>query len=132
MYYIRKKSIKSSLTPARKAPYKRLDLTKQPNNMKKFLLFSMVSFLCVTLGYAAPKTDKPEGYQVSTGEGTLLVSGIEGSKTTITITDEDGKLVISEIGSDNGKLQLLGLSNGFYDVAIKNKKGSRVIRVEVQ
>ncbi|HVD99787.1 MAG TPA: T9SS type A sorting domain-containing protein [Cytophagaceae bacterium] len=102
--------------------------------MRKLLLTTVfVSGLLFgsNLGYAKPKHGMVDKCLVSGGEGSLSVEA-DKSKMTITVTNEEGKLILSEVSSDSGKLQLLGLSSGVYEVEIKNKKSSKTFRVEVQ
>ena len=69
--------------------------------------------------------------QVSGGEGSLVVDALN-KKHTVTIRDGEGRLILSEIiSSETGKLQLLGLETGFYNVIIKGKKNSKSFNVEV-
>jgi hypothetical protein len=102
--------------------------------MKKILLSTLLIILFVSLNnsYAKSKDSDMDNLMVSGGKGSLMVEVPDKSKLTVTIKDNEGKLILSEmISSENGKLQLLGLSNGYYEVEIKNKKTSKVFRVEV-
>ncbi len=105
------------------------------SNMKKILLSSL---LITTLSFfavaetAGTKIDEKETCMVSGGVGSLSIEAKEKTKITITVTNQEGSLVLSEVSSESGKLQLLGLSTGLYEVEIKGKKNSRVFRVEVQ
>jgi hypothetical protein len=102
--------------------------------MKKVLLSTLLIVLLFSLNnsYAKSKDSDMDNLMVSGGQGSLMVEVPDKSKLTVTIKDSEGKLILSEmISSENGKLQLLGLSNGYYEVEIKNKKASKIFRVEV-
>ncbi len=102
--------------------------------MKKLILsvLLLTSLTYVQASDAKSKNGDMDKCQVSGGEGSLMVEAMEKSKMTITVTSEEGRLIVSEVSSDSGKLQLLGLATGFYEVEIKSKKNSKVFRVEVQ
>ena len=101
--------------------------------MKKLFVSSLVVLsLCFHGGFAKTSHGEMDKCQVSSSAaGTLVVEA--GSKMIITIKDAEGKFILSEISSsDSGKLQLLGLSTGYYVVEIKNKKNSKTFTVAVQ
>jgi hypothetical protein len=98
--------------------------------MKQSLLSTLLILLFVSLNNSF--AGNIDNLMVSGGQGSLMVEVPDKSKLTVTIKDSDGKLILSEIiSSESGKLQLLGLATGYYEVEIKNKKTSKVFRVEV-
>ncbi len=98
--------------------------------MKRLLLSKLLILLFLSLNYSY--AGNIDNLMVSGGQGSLMVEVPDKSKLTVTIKDSEGKLILSEIiSSESGKLQLLGLSAGYYEVEIKNKKASKVFRVEV-
>jgi hypothetical protein len=100
--------------------------------MKKlFVAALIVSSFCIHDSFAKTTTGEMDKCQVTSSEaGTLVVE--TKTKMTITVKDAEGKFILSEFSNaDSGKLQLLGLSTGYYEVEIKNKKSSKIFRVEV-
>lgn len=100
--------------------------------MKKTLL-ALTLFLLIFISFVSQANDNMDKLMVSGGQGSLLVEALDNSKVTITIKNMEGHLILSEmINAENGKLQLLGLATGFYDVTIQNKKTSKSFHVEVK
>lgn len=100
--------------------------------MKKLFIASLIALsLCIQTGFAKSSHGEMDKCQVSSSAaGTMVIEA--GSKMIITIKDAEGKLILSEISSsESGKLQLLGLSTGYYEVEIKNKKNSKTFKIEV-
>jgi hypothetical protein len=99
--------------------------------MKKLLLPVVLIVLCFSVNISMAG-DNVSHLIVTGGQGSLVVEAVDKSKLTITIKNSEGQLILSEtISSDTGKLQLLGLANGFYEVEIKSKKSSKSFHVEV-
>ncbi len=100
--------------------------------MKKLLL-SCSLFILLLSSTVSNANDGMDKLLVSGGQGSLLVEELNNSKVTITVKNTEGQLILSEtINSETGKLQLLGLKTGFYDVIIQSKKNSKSFHVEVK
>jgi hypothetical protein len=99
---------------------------------RSFLIFVAVLSLHFSPAFATTVSDI-EKLQVSGGQGNLIVEAEELSQLTITIKNEQGKLLVSElVDSKRDQFELTGLAKGLYEVEVKNKKTSKIFRVEVK
>jgi hypothetical protein len=98
--------------------------------MKKLLLSLLLIVLCFSVNISMAGDNV--SLQVTGGQGSLIVEATDKSKLTVIVKNSEGQLILAEtISSDTGKLQLLGLASGFYEVEIKSKKTSKSFHVEV-